>query len=222
MVGPQVDTEAFTTIFSFATELKNILTDPADRDFVDALLNRENIDTGTLDEWASGQTTVPAGADDFVPVYLDLPTDGSVLPVCVNNEFDPDGDGNKPGEWRYFRFITTGASRSWTLTAQADPVPPPTNDPPIPPTLENPNPRQPQDRSDPDFYLYRNGNWLSWRDFAQTNSGTSGDADLENLVTIDLTADTYTVAFQDWRFEDPDIASDYPTRVCFNITANPN
>ena len=210
MVGPQVNTDAFTTIFSFATELKNVLTDQADRDFVDALLRRENVDTGLLDEWASGQTTAPVGADDFVPVYLDLPTDGSVLPVCVNNEYDPDGDGNKPGEWRYFRFITTGAPRSWTLTAQADPVPPPTND------------RTGRDRSDPDFYLYRNGNWLSWPDFGETNSGTSGDADFENLVTIDLSADTYTVAFQDWRYEDPEITSDYPERVCFNITANPN
>jgi hypothetical protein len=187
-----------------------VLTDQADRDFVDALLRRESVDTGLLDEWASGQTTAPVGADDFVPVYLDLPTDGSVLPVCVNNEYDPDGDGNKPGEWRYFRFITTGAPRSWTLTAQADPVPPPTND------------RTGRDRSDPDFYLYRNGNWLSWPDFGETNSGTSGDADFENLVTIDLSADTYTVAFQDWRYEDPEITSDYPERVCFNITANPN
>jgi hypothetical protein len=210
MVGPQVNTDAFTTIFSFATELKNVLTNQADRDFVDALLVRENIDTDTLDEWASGQTTVPAGADDFVPVYLDLPTDGSVLPICVNREYDPDGDGNKPGEWRYFRFVTTGGARSWTLTAQADPVPPVTSD------------ASGRDRSDPDFYLYRNGNWLSWANFGETNSGTSGDADIENLVTINLSADTYTVAFHDWRFEDTEIVSDYPERVCFNITANPN
>jgi len=187
-----------------------VLTNQADRDFVDALLVRENIDTDTLDEWASGQTTVPAGADDFVPVYLDLPTDGSVLPICVNREYDPDGDGNKPGEWRYFRFVTTGGARSWTLTAQADPVPPVTSD------------ASGRDRSDPDFYLYRNGNWLSWANFGETNSGTSGDADIENLVTINLSADTYTVAFHDWRFEDTEIVSDYPERVCFNITANPN
>ena len=218
MVDPQVDTDAFTTIFSFATELKNLLPNQADRDFVDALLERENIDTGALDIWASGQTTVPAGADDFVPVYQDLPTDGSILPVCVNSEFDPDGDGNKPGEWRYLRFETTGVPRSWSLKAQANPVPPVTNDPPDP----DPNARGPQDRSDPDFYLYRNGDWLSWQNFGQTNSGTSGDADVETLVTISLSADVYTIAFQDWRFEDPDVASDYPERVCFDITANPN
>ena len=204
MVGPQVDTDAFTTIFSFATELKKVLTDQADRDFVDALLSRENVDTGTLDEWASGQTTVPAGADDFVPVYLDLPTDGSVLPVCVNNEYDPDGDGNKPGEWRYFRFTTTGGSVAWTITATANPAPPPTNDP-------DPNVR---DRADPDMFLYRNG--------AELGRGWSGDDDQEVFNTISLSADTYTIAFQDWRFEDPAMASDYPARVCFDITANPN
>ncbi len=49
MIGPQANTEAFTTIFSFATELKAMLTDPADRSFVDDLLNRENVDTGSLD-----------------------------------------------------------------------------------------------------------------------------------------------------------------------------
>jgi len=104
------------------------------------------------------------------------------------------------------------------LKAQANPVPPATNDPPDP----DPNERGPQDRSDPDFYLYRNGDWLSWQNFGQTNSGTSGDADVETLVTISLSADVYTIAFQDWRFEDPDVASDYPERVCFDITANPN
>ena len=204
MVGPQVDTDAFTTIFSFATELKNLLPNQADRDFVDTLLARENIDTGTLDIWGSGQTTIPAGADDFIPIYLDLPTDGSVLPVCVNNEWDPDGDGNKPGEWRYFRFTTTGGPSAWTITATANPAPPPTND-------LDPNVR---DRADPDLFLYRNGTELG--------RGWSGADDQEVFNTIVLSADTYTIAFEDWRFEDPDMSSDYPERVCFDITANPN
>jgi hypothetical protein len=197
MVGPQVDTDAFTTIFSFATELKNLLPNQADRDFVDTLLARENIDTGTLDIWGSGQTTIPVGADDFIPVYLDLPTDGSVLPVCVNNEYDPDGDGNKPGEWRYLRFTTTGGSSAWTITATANDL-----DPDV------------RDRADPDMYLYRNGTELG--------RGWSAADDQEVFNTIVLSADTYTIAFEDWRFEDPDMSSDYPERVCFDITANPN
>jgi len=215
MVGPQKNTEAFTTIFSFGTAIKSLLVNPADRAFVDAMLNRENVDTGALDIWAGGQTTQPAGKD-YLPVYVDLPTNGSNLRVCTNNDDDLHGDGNKPGEWRYFRFVTSGAARTWTLQAQANPAPPATNDPPDP----DPDARGPQDRSDPDFYLYRNGAWLNWRNFSQPGSGTSGVADIETLNTVSLSADTYTIAFQDWRYKDPDIASDYPREVCFDITAN--
>ena len=64
------------------------------------------------------------------------------------------------------------------------------------------------------MFLYRNGRELG--------RGVSFADDQEIFNTIFLSADTYTIAFQDWRFEDPDRVSDYPQRVCFDITANPN
>jgi hypothetical protein len=210
MIGPQANTEAFTTIFSFATELKAVLTDPADRSFVDDLLNRENIDTGPLDIWGSGQTTQP-GAADFLPVYRDLPLDGSPIDLCTNSDYDPDGDGNKPGEWRFLQFTTSGSSR-WRAIATANPAPPPTQ-------------TGGEDRSDPDFWLYRNGdiqNICPGGDCQATGSGITGAPDAETMNTRTLSADTtYTLAFNDWRFGDEDRASDYASETCFTITMNP-
>ncbi len=209
MVGPQANTEAFTTIFSFATELKAMLTDPADRSFVDDLLNRENVDNGPLDIWGSGQTTQPGGAG-FLPVYQDLPLDGSQLNICTDSDYDPDGDGNKPGEWRYLCFTTTGSSR-WRAIATANPAPPPTQ-------------TSGADRSDPDMWLFRNGDIMNICPGAtcfDTGSGVSGDADSETMDTTTLSADTYTLAFNDWRFGDEDRSSDYPSETCFIITMDP-
>lgn len=211
MINEQSDTEAFTTIFSFATELKAVLTDPADRSFVDDLLDRENIDTGSLNIWGSGQTTQPGGAD-FLPVYEDLPLDGSPLNICTNSDFDPDGDGNKPGEWRYLRFTTSGSSR-WQAIATANPAPPPTQ-------------TGGSDRSDPDMWLYQIGelkNICPSGDCENdpSGSGVSYDSDTERMDTATLSRGTYTLAFNDWRFGDEDRASDYPAETCFTITMNP-
>lgn len=205
MVGPQANTEAFTTIFSFAAELRPMLN-ATDRAFVDTLLNRENIDAASVDIWGDGQTTVPAGSRDLVPVYTVLPTNGSMVQVCANSDFAQGQDGNKPGEWRYLRFTTTSAN-AWTIVASANPVPPPTND--VPGPADPPA----QDRSDPDLWLYRDGQLLG--------IGGSGDADSETFPTGTLSPDTYVVALQEWRYEDPDIASDFPTQVCFDISMNP-
>ena len=209
MTGAQKDTEAFTTIFTFAAELKSTLADPDDRAFVDDLLNRENIDTGMLNIWGDGQTSQPGGAD-FLPVYEDLPLDGTPLDLCTNSDYDPDGDGNKPGEWRYLRFTPSGSGR-WRAVATANPAPPPTQS-------------GGEDRSDPDMWLYLNGDLLNicpGADCFDTGSGVSGDADSETLDTTTLAADTYTLAFNDWRFGDEDRANDYPSETCFTITMNP-
>ncbi len=205
MVGPQANTEAFTTVFSFATELRSSLN-ATDSAFVDALLNRDNIDTDNLDIWGSGQTTVPAGSRDLLPIYTVLPTNGSIVQVCANSDFAQGQDGNKPGEWRYLRFTTTSTA-DWTITAVANPVPPPTSD--------EPGPSDPpvRDRSDPDLWLYRDGEFLG--------VGGSGDADIETFTTPVLSADTYVIALQEWRYEDPDISSDFPTQVCFDVSMTP-
>ena len=190
--------------------MKSLLPDSADRAFVDDLLNRENIDTGPLNIWGDGQTTQPGGAD-FLPVYEDLPLDGSPLELCTNSDFDPDGDGNKPGEWRYLRFTTSSSSR-WRAIATANPAPPPTQ-------------TSGEDRSDPDMWLYRNGDLLITcpaGNCQNTGSGITGEPDGETMDTPTLSADTYTLAFNDWRFGDEDRSSDYPSETCFTITMNPS
>ena len=204
MTGSQRETDAFTTLFSFATGLRQNV-DPGDIAFVNTLLEQENIDTANLDIWASGQAAQPAvwhngnSVLDLLPLYTALTPGGSTQNLCVNNGQVIDQHGNKPGEWRYLR-ITLASPQSLTLTLQANPVPPPTTDLTV----------GVRDRADPDVFLYRRGDLLG--------ASRSPDDDQEIFSMGMLQAGTYTLAFQDWRYEDTEMASDYPDRVCFDIT----
>lgn len=202
MVGPQRTTDAFTTLFSFAAELRPMLNQ-ADRDFVDSQLNRENVDTPNVDIWGDGQVSTPAGAvnggRDLVPVYTEVQTNGTIANVCVNNDYVVDGVVNKLSDWRYLRF-TTPVNGRWTVTVQADPVPPPTNDP-------TPGVR---DRSDPDVFVYE-------RDLIVA-LGQSAVDDVEQFTTQALAAATHVIELQEWRHEDDGAASDFPTQVCYDVS----
>ena len=211
----QTDTEAFTTVFSFATGLRQF-ADPAKFAFIDAQLQRENIDTAQLDIWASGQVTAPATwgdgtpVRDLLPLYTELVPGGPTRNLCVNVDERIADDHNSPGLWRYLYF-TLNAPQSLTLTVQANPVPP------------NLNPgADERDRSDPDVYLFGNGVYLG--DFI---GGLSGEADREGYNMGLLPQGTYALAFHDWRYLDDGIidpsgarSSDYPDRVCFDFTLN--
>jgi hypothetical protein len=48
-------------------------------------------------------------------------------------------------------------------------------------------------------------------------SGRSGDADVE-IMERSFDADTYVIEMQEWRHEDDEAASDFPDRVCFDIS----
>ena len=205
MIGPQAATDAFTSLFSFATELRSSLAG-ADLAFVDTQLTRENVDLGSLDIYGSGQTTQPVGARDVLPVYTDLPIDGTVLNICTNSDFDTDRDGNKLSEFRFLR-ITTTSSSTYNVTIVPNPVPPPTTDPaPTPPDVI-------RDRSDPDMFIWRNGTLVAF--------GNSGDDDSEIFTTQSLPADTYVADIQEWRYSDADASSDFPEQICFDITMSP-
>ena len=211
MTGLQRTTEAFTTLFSFGTYLlQNV--DPSDVAFVESQLQRENVDIAGLDIWATNQTTAPTNwsdgqpVRDLLPLYTDLTPGDPAINLCVNSDEVEEIGHNAPGEWRYFRITTTGAARTWTITVTANPTPPPTTDPaPTPPDVI-------RDRADPDVFLYRDG--------VEVGRGWSGDDDQEVFVTPSLTADTYTLSFHDWRFDDEDASSDYPSQVCFDFTMN--
>jgi hypothetical protein len=211
----QRDTEAFTTVFSFATGLRQY-ADPAKFAFIDAQLQRENVDTSQLDIWASGQVTAPAVWDDgrpvrdLLPLYTELIPGGPTRNLCVNVDERVDDAHNSPGLWRYLYF-TLNAPQAMTLTIQANPVPP------------NLNPGTEQrDRSDPDVYLFSNGVYQG--DFI---GGLSGQADREVYDMGTLAPGTYALEFHDWRHVDFDTPEDppaqhpsYPDRVCFDFTLN--
>ena len=202
MVTTQRATDAFTTLFSFTAELRMMLG-AIDRSFVDSQLNRENVDTPNVTIFADGQVSTPAlaanGGRDLVPVYTEVQTDGSIANVCVNNDYIVDGSANKLSDWRYLRFTPPGTGR-WTITVQANPVPPPTTDP----TLGV------RDRSDPDLFVYERGRLVA--------IGQSSVDDVERLDTQILSAGTHVIDMQEWRHEDDEAASDFPSRVCFDVS----
>lgn len=207
MRGPQRNTSAFTTLFSFVAGLRPMLN-ASDVAFVDAQLNRENIDTPVLDVWGDGQLSTPAaarnGGRDLTPIYTEVDTDGSIARVCINNDYAVPDVVNKLSDWRYLRFATPSQGR-WTINAQANPVPPPTSDPP-------PDPGDPaiRDRSDPDLYVWRRDQLVA--------IGDSGDDDVENFTTQTLPMDTYVIAMQEFRHEDEGASSDFPTQICYDVS----
>ena len=211
MTNEQRTTPAFTTLFTFATELRANLGG-ADLAVLESLLSAENVDLAGLDIWGSNQTTVVATVNgnptrDILPVYTDLPVNGTLINLCTNNDFDNSGDGNKLSESRFLRATTTTAS-TYNVSITANPVPPATMDPPPVP------PDELRDRSDPDMYIYLDGVLVAF--------GNSGDDDAETFTTQNtLAADVYAVDLQEFRFGDDAQSSDFPDQVCFDVTMSP-
>ena len=203
MTGPQNSTEAFTTLFSFATELRPQL-DTAGQALLDSQLVRENIDVTGLEIWGSNQGNVssaPNQARDVLPLYTTLPTNGDVINICTNSDYDSGRDGNKLAEYRYLRFTTTSAQR-YTLTMTTTTATPVTSDP------------DDRDQSDPDIYIYLRGQVVA--------EGVSPDENVEVLTTQTLAAGTYIADPQEWRFADEEGApGGYPEQICFDISMVP-
>jgi hypothetical protein len=203
MTGPQNSTEAFTTLFSFATELRPQL-DTTGQALLDSQLIRENIDVTGLDIWGSGQGAVsssPNQARDVLPLYTTLPTNGDVINICTNSDYDSGRDGNKLAEFRYLRF-TTSTPQRYTLTMTTTTPTPVTSVP------------DDRDQSDPDIYIFLRGQVVA--------AGVSPDDNSEVLTTQTLAAGTYIADPRDWRFADEDGApTGYPEQVCFDISMAP-
>ena len=204
MTGPQAFTPAFTTVFSFATELKNTLADQADRDLVDEQLAREFIDSVGLDIYGTNETN-DADGRDVLPIYTELTPDGSVTSLCVNSDFDPARDGNKLAEYRYLRFeIVTAGFYDVTVTTQQ---------PTMPPLLPD-DPNDAHDQSDPDIIVFRDGTIVAF--------GISGVANSETFTTQNaLQPGVHVADLQEFRFEDPQTAAGFPERVCFDVSISP-
>jgi hypothetical protein len=208
MAGPQRNTSAFTSMFSFATELRSQLN-PAQQAFVDSQLIRENIETVGIDIWGSSQGSImtsPNQARDVLPLYTTLPIDGTVINICANSDYDSGRDGNKLAEYRYLTFTTTSPA-SYTVTITTTTATPPTSDPPPTP------PDAIRDQSDPDMFIYRRGAIVAVGNGAAENS--------EVFVTQVLPADTYVADLQEWRYEDTEASSDFPEQICFDVSMSP-
>ncbi len=210
MVGPQLNSEAFTSIFSFAAELKPMLA-PPDQAFVDSQLTRENINPVGIDIWGSTETN-DAGGRDVLPVYINMVADGSVLPICTNSDFEfqngdppaPERTGNKLAEDRYIRLTVPATDTYDVRMATTTPLPPDDiNDS--------------RDQSDPDIYIYLNGQLVE--------SGTSPTPNFEIFTTQSALSagEVYSVYVEEWRFDDPATPREYPDQICFDVsfTATP-
>jgi hypothetical protein len=199
ITGPQVSTDAFTTIFSFAAELRQTL-DPAGQALLDAQLIREDMTPG-FDIWGVGEANTAGGAADVTPIYTDLTADGSIVPICVNSQFDNGRDGNKLTENRFLR-ITVPLTDEYDVTMAT------TTPTPVTPALGD------RDQSDPDIYLFKGPQFI--------DQGISADENIETFRTPVLQAgETYIAAVEDQRFDDELTPSSYPERICFDVSFAP-
>jgi K319L-like, PKD domain len=206
MSGPQRFTPAFTTIHTFAAELRPMLNVTAQA-FLDSQLEREFVnspDESTVDIWASTEGNDRNGARDALPLYTDYTADGSTMNICVNNDLDNEVGGNKLAEYRYLR-LTIPTTDTYNVVIDATTIPTPTAD------------ATDRDQSDPDMYIQVDGAIVAF--------GLSPDENNETFTTQStlLTGFTYIADIHDWRFEDVDGAPPgYPdtpnSNMCFDIT----
>ena len=208
LTGPQVSTAAFTSIFSFASYLKQQV--PAQAGFIDALLADHNIVGPAVDIYgASELNDGPGTPDDVLPIYTDIAL-GVTTNICVNSQFDNDRDGNKLSEHRYLR-LTLNSNRVVTFNMTANPAP-------SQPSAgfdcsADPDDPENSEHADPDYLVWKNGQ-LFWIGFScEPNSEISTTNGL-------LGAGTYVIDINDFRHEDEDSPAGYPEQVCFDFTAN--
>jgi hypothetical protein len=204
MTGPQAATEAFTTLFSFATELRSSLNTQGQAG-IDELLDRENVVSGVaMDIWAENETNSAGAAADVLPLYTDYIADGSILNLCVNNSLDGlSRDGNNVGEDRYLRITVPMTDEYDIVVATTTPTP----------VTADPDDR---DQSDPDIYLHKGPLYLT------PGLGGSAAENLEELTTPVLQqGETYIAFLEEWRFEDDEASVNYPTTICFDVSFSP-
>lgn len=201
LTGPQSTTPAFTSVFSFAEALKNQGT--GQNAFIDTQLTRESITAAGIEAFGSTETNNAGAAQDVLPIYTNIPTDGTAVPICSNSQFDnvgPNATGNKLSEHRFLRMnIAAAGQYTFTILTDAATVAQ------LPPD----DPDDPIDQSDPDIYIYRNGNLIA--------QGASGDANEEIFTTPTLADGNYVMDFHEFRYKDTDTAAGFPARACFTI-----
>jgi hypothetical protein len=207
MTGPQIVTEGWTSIFSFATELRASL-DPLDAAFLDSQLAREDIVSGAdLDIWGTNETNdagVPGNISPLVlPLYTDYVAGDPALNFCVDNYLDGLArHGNNPGEDRYLRISVPLTDVYEVRVVTTTPIAP-TADP------------DDRDYSDPDIYIVRGSTP------EVVGAGATDTAGFEPAFRTDVPleqGETYVAWVEEWRFDDPLTPTSFPARVCFDVS----
>ncbi|MCH8071513.1 MAG: hypothetical protein IIA09_06170, partial [Proteobacteria bacterium] len=212
MTGPQTTTPAFTSIFSFATELKNVSGQDA---FIDALLGAANVTMAGLDIYGSTEVNKPPpppdNSNDVLPVYTDLVL-GNTINICTNSNNDLVRDGNKLSE---HRFLKLNLPVSQQVTFSMITVSPPSMPAPGYDCVQAFIDGDPEvhDHSDPDFYVYLNGSLMWVGGSCEPNSEVSP-------TNGALPAGDYVIDLNEFRHEDEDSPGGFPEQVCFDFTAN--
>ena len=202
MTGAQVATPAFTSVFSFATELK--AQNPAQAPFVDAILVDHNITSAGLDIYGSTETNDRGGASDVLPLYTNVPL-GTPFNICSNSQFDNGRDGNKLSEYRYL-ILDVNPPSALTFTMN--------NDNPSTPSAgfdctADPDDPENHQHSDPDIAIFQNGN-IVWGGFScQPNS---------EVTTSPVLSGRYVLDVVEFRYLDEDSPVGFPEQTCFDIT----
>ena len=211
MTGPQTATSAFTSIFPFATDLKLSLNTP-DNTFVDGLLTEQNIDPN-IDIWGSTETNDggPGTPGDVLPIYENLVL-GVTKQICTNSQFDSGRDGNKLSEHRYLRLnLAAPASVTFSMITVSPPSTPADPNYDCEVAFQNDDPEI-HVHSDPDFFVWRNGNFES--------AGLGCEPNSEVSPATSLAAGEYVIDINEFRHEDEDSPVGFPEQVCFDFTAN--
>jgi hypothetical protein len=159
--------------------------------------------TPGFDVWGVGEANDAGGGATVLPVYTDVTADGSVVNVCTTSNFDPFHDNNKIGELRFLRINIPGTAaydvNIVTTTTAALPAD---------------DPLDPQDQSDPDIFIYRDGSFVF--------QSLSGDANNEIFTTPQLSGpDTYVAELLEFRYFDEDTQATFPEPMCFDVSFTP-
>jgi hypothetical protein len=182
-------TPALTSIHSFAHALAQ--SNPSSASALAAVLANQGVSLPS-DPYGTGETNFGNPVISNVnPLYLSYASVGSTLSnVCVSDAADPNGDGNKAGEFRYIRLTLPAGTRNITVT------------------------RSPSTSAatDPEFFLYNNLGQLT------NGSSTFGVSEVANSETapISVTGGNYVLAVTDFKFTTNTSFSN----PCFNVVIN--
>jgi hypothetical protein len=168
MTGPQVQTSALTSIFTFATALRS--GNSGSSAAIDALLSGEAI-SGS-DEFAAGESNDggDSGAQGVLPVYRDI-SPGTPVVVCSRGIAGSGDAANKLGNRKFLRLVLGTATAVVIQAAGAS-----TGGATVPAT-------------DPDIFVHRRGSLVAV-------SNATGST--ETTSQLALPADTYIIEVYDF------------------------